>query len=210
MIDRIKSDPQALAAAEAGNWQACADRLNAIAEPTPKPAAVARADWNRLQDLFGVDRVVAWRMAIQAAEEGLRGIANASIVEETRKGLLAKAEGLKLFFESMGTRGYPFDDVRTIAQLEKLNESGIITDDDLRDLKAIGWNEAAVTTADECSTAWQAYSDQRQEQRQAAARSAIVATLRRLANRFESESTTVSDQLRTEIVDEIDANWPEL
>ena len=35
MIDRIKADATALAAAQAGNWQACADRLNAIAVGSP-------------------------------------------------------------------------------------------------------------------------------------------------------------------------------
>ena len=211
-IDRINGDAIALAAAKNGNWTACAERLNATATSIRKPIEQSRYTWVGLQkalgdELFKTIRTklgIALRQLDKAATEAVAG-GDSDLIELA----VSKYESIKSLYDALSSgQGPSFADDQTQANINSL--STLLNSDEIESLKALGFNVKLIVTADECEIEWTNYENNLLEKKQIAARSAIVTTLRRLANRFESESMTVNNQLRTEIVDEIDANWPEI
>lgn len=204
MIERILANEQVKQLCEAGDFGGAAVTLNELAEPQPKPAAESRANWNRLTDLFGLERVVAWRMSMKATLAGLRSII-AALPAEARLEPSMQAERLELFLEAMAGSGYPFNDTRTLEQLAELAEAEVITSQDFADLKAVGWLPPQTVTLDEVRVAWSSHVEAQAETRRQASRSAVIATLRRLASTIEetSELPTLNDLQST-----IAANWP--
>lgn len=134
------------AAIDAGDFAEAARLINATRRPTLKSRDASRHNWRTLQDIFGVDRVVAWRLAIQLKIDSL--VATAAANAEMRTPLLATAEALKLFRETMaGDVGYPFSDERLQLQLETLFTIGVISLSDQVALRDLGYDPVDVLDA---------------------------------------------------------------
>ena len=146
MIDLIKADATARSAAEAGRWQECATRVNAIAPPVRKPESEARKTWVGLQSLFGLTRAALWKANILEAIQDAEGDGDVMTIAT-----------LSLMDQSLGGVGYDFGDPQVQEQLEMLEAMGILTEADVQDLQSVGVSRVMVT-AEQVEQEWQAYT----------------------------------------------------
>lgn len=144
MIDLIKADATARSAAEAGRWQECATRVNAIAPAVRKPESEARKTWVGLQSLFGLTRAALWKANILEAIQDAEGDGDVMTIAT-----------LSLMDQSLGGVGYDFGDPQVQEQLEMLEAMGILTEADVQDLQGVGVS-AVVVTAEQVAFEWQA------------------------------------------------------
>lgn len=147
MIDRIKADATALAAAQGGRWQECANRLNVIAQPVRLPESVARKTWVGLQALFGLEQAAIWKASILEA-----------IDASNEQGDVLTVAMLSLMDQSLGGVGYDFGDPQVQRQLDVLESMGLLSQGDVEKLKGIGVYLEQVTAV-QVSFEWQSELD---------------------------------------------------
>lgn len=136
-------DPDVVAACQAGDFETAASLINAAAVPAKKPTEDSLYTWLGLQDVFGVDRVTGWRVAIRLASKA---------AEDAND--LATAEALTMFRETMASQGYAFADDRTQARLDALHSAGILSETDRDALSALGFLPLVPVSADTVRYQW--------------------------------------------------------
>jgi hypothetical protein len=184
VIDRILNDATAHAAATAGDFEACADRLNAIAVPARKGVEATRYTWVGLQKELG-DLALPIRtklsIARRQAEAAVLVAANPTAYAQA----VGTAEAIGILFDSLASGSGPsFADDQTQSRLDSL--AAILSSDEIAALKALGFHAAEVVTADECEAEWNANE----------AREALQA-IRTLRQRWDSLAADVRSQIES-------------
>lgn len=182
---RIQNDSVALNYAHAENWIALADRLNEIAPSIRIPTAQARYSWVGLQDVFGVNRVVAWMQEIDRKQEIYR-LAAPSI-----------ATKLKLFSMSL-TEGYDFGNPKVREGLEELRQVGVLSETDVEELIALGTTREIVTP-ETVQSAWREYRVQ-----------AVVRQRNELRSKWREFSVQVENAIANgeeDVITYVSENW---